>query len=92
MAPKKKGQGMKIKDRIVAALRSAGVWFNAALLVAFPFTAEIMQGVNDYLPSLAPYLPPNVYKAVGFAVVVFNMVQAMRRAHAAAVAKGAPHG
>jgi hypothetical protein len=51
-----------------------------------------MQGVNDYLPSLAPYLPPNVYKAVGFAVVVFNMAQAMKRAHAAALAKGAAHG
>jgi hypothetical protein len=78
--------------RFKAWWRSAGVWFNAALLVAFPFTAEIMQGVNDYLPSLAPYLPPNVYKAVGFAVVVFNMAQAMKRAHAAALAKGAANG
>lgn len=75
-----------LKEKLKAWLRSAGVWFNAALLVAFPFTAEIMQCVNDYLPSLAPYLPPNVYKAVGFAVVVFNMVQAMRRAHVAALA------
>jgi hypothetical protein len=81
-----------LKEKLATWLRSAGVWFNAALLFAFPFTAEIMQGVNDYLPSLAPYLPPNVYKAVGFAVVVFNMAQAMRRAHAAALAKGGAHG
>jgi hypothetical protein len=83
---------MNIKDRIWAWWRSAGVWFNAALLAAFPFAGEIMQGVNDYLPSLAPYLPPNVYKVVGFLVVVFNMVQAMQRAHKAAQAGRAANG
>ena len=72
--------------------RSAGVWFNAALLTALPFTQQIVQGVNDYLPSFAPYLPPNVYKVVGFAVVAFNMVQSMRRARAAALAKEAANG
>jgi hypothetical protein len=83
---------MKIKERIASWLRSAGVWFNAALLAAFPFAGEIMQGVNDYLPSLAPYLPPNVYKVVGFLVVVFNMVRAMQHAHKAAQAGRAVNG
>lgn len=78
--------------RVKAWLQSAGVWFNALLLAAFPFTDQIMQGVSDYLPSLAPYLPPNVYKFVGLAVVVFNMVRAMQRAHQAMQAKGASNG
>jgi len=83
---------MKIKARIAAWLRSAGVWFNAVLLAALPFADEIVRGVNDYLPSFAPYLPPNVYKAVGVAVVAFNMIRSMQRAHAAAKAKETAHG
>jgi hypothetical protein len=83
---------MKIKERVTSWLRSAGVWFNAMLLAAFPFTDQIMQGVNDYLPSLAPYLPPNVYKVVGFLVVVVNMARAMQRAHKAAQAGRAANG
>lgn len=75
---------MTIRARLIAWLRSAGVWFNAVLLAAFPFTDSIMQGVNDNLPSLAVYLPPNVYKAVGIAVVVFNLVRSAQRAHRAA--------
>ena len=81
-----------MKARAEAWLRSAGVWLNAALLIAFPFTAEIVQAVADNLPALAPYLPPNVYKAVGVAVVVFNLVRSAQRAHAAARAKGAANG
>jgi hypothetical protein len=70
---------MNIKDRISAWWRSAGDWFNAVLFVAFPFADQIMQGVNDYLPNLAPYLPANVYKWVGLAVVVANIVRAAQR-------------
>jgi hypothetical protein len=78
--------------RLKAWLHSAGVWFNALLLAAFPFTDQIVQGVNDYLPNFAPYLPPNVYKVVGCAVVVFNMVRAMQRAHQAALSKEGGNG
>jgi hypothetical protein len=78
--------------RLKAWVRSAGVWFNAALLTAFPFTDQIIQAITDNLPALAPYLPPNVYKAVGVAIVVFNMIQSMRRAHAAAQAKAVTNG
>jgi len=73
--------------RARAWLRSAGVWFNAVLLAAFPFADQIIQAVNDNLPALAQYLPPNVYKAVGVAVVVFNLVRSAQRAHAAAQVK-----
>lgn len=69
--------------RVKAWLQFAGVWFNAVLLGIFPFTDQIMQAVNDYLPSLAPYLPENVYKWVGFAVVVANIVRAAHRARKA---------
>lgn len=80
---------MNIKDRIIAAWRLAGVWLNAMLLAAFPFASDIMQAINDYLPSLAPYLPANVYKWVGFAVVVANIIRAVQRARPAAPAKEA---
>ena len=73
--------------RAQAWLRSAGVWFNAVLLAAFPFADQIIGAVNDNLPALAQYLPPNVYKAVGVAVVVFNLVRSAQRAHAAAQPK-----
>lgn len=79
-------------DRAQAWLRSAGVWFNAVLLAAFPFTDQIIQAVSDNLPALAQYLPPNVYKVVGFLVVVFNMYRAMKRAQPTAPAKEASHG
>ena len=78
--------------RAEAWLRSAGVWFNAVLLAAFPFTDQIIDAVTENLPALAPYLPPNVYKAVGVAVVVFNLVRSAQRAHAAARAKGVANG
>ncbi|QJE03035.1 hypothetical protein HH212_26115 [Massilia forsythiae] len=80
-----------MKDRIKAWRQSAGVWLNAMLLVAFPYTDQILQGVSDYLPSLAPYLPANVYKWVGLVVVVANVVRAARRARPAA-AKEVAHG
>lgn len=73
--------------RLKAWLHSAGVWFNALLLAAFPFADEIVQAVNDNLPALSQYLPPNVYKAVGVAVVVFNLVRSAQRAHAIAQVK-----
>ena len=78
--------------RLKVWLASAGVWFNAVLLAAFPFTDQIISAVNDNLPALAPYLPPNVYKVVGFAVVVFNLVRSAQRARKAAQAKEVTHG
>lgn len=78
--------------RLKAWAQSATVWFNAALLAAFPFTDQIMGVITDNLPALAPFLPPNVYKVVGYAVVVFSMVRAMKRARAAATAKEVTNG
>lgn len=78
--------------RLKAWVSSAGVWANGVLLAALPFTDQIIQGVNDNLPALAPYLPPNIYKYVGMAVVTFNMVRSMRHAHKVAQAKEAANG
>jgi len=79
----------KLKDRALAWVRSAGVWLNTVLLIAFPFADQIVQAITDNMPAMAQYLPPNMYKAVGVAVVVFNLVRSAQRAHAAALAKGA---
>jgi hypothetical protein len=78
--------------RLQSWLKSAGVWLNAVLLAAFPFTDQIIQAFTDNLPALAQYLPPNVYKAVGVGVVVFNLVRSAQRAHAAAKAKAVTNG
>jgi hypothetical protein len=78
--------------RAQAWLHSAGVWFNAMLLVAFPYADQIIAAVNDNMPALAQYLPPDVYKAVGVAVVVFNLVRSAQRAHAAAKSKEVTNG
>ena len=78
--------------RLQSWLKSAGVWFNAVLLAAFPFADQIVQAISDNLPALAQYLPPNVYKVVGFAVVVFNLVRSAQRARKAAQAKEVAHG
>lgn len=69
-------------------LRSLGVWWNAALLAAFSFAGDIVQALNEHLPSLAMFLPANVYKWVGLVVVVLNIVGAVRRARAKEKAHG----
>jgi hypothetical protein len=81
-----------MRTRLHAWAHSAGVWLNATLLVAVQYTDQIVQGINDNMPSLAPYLPPNIYKGVGIAVVVFNLVRSARRARQAAQAKEVAHG
>jgi hypothetical protein len=71
----------ELKDTIRIELRRITTWVNAALVAALPFSAEIMDAVNTNLPSLAPYLPENIYKAVGFAAVVYNMAASINRTH-----------
>lgn len=69
---------MTILDHIRAARKSFTVWLNALLLAAYPFADSIIAGVRDNLPDLAQYLPANVFKAVGLALVVYNIVHASR--------------
>lgn len=67
---------MPIKIR--GALRSVTVWVNGMLLAAWPFADQIIQGVRDNLPALQPYLPEDVFRNVGLAVVIFNIYQRAR--------------
>lgn len=65
---------MNIFGHIRAARKSFTVWLNATLLAMYPFADQIIAGVHDNLPDLAPYLPSNVFRAVGLALVVYNIV------------------
>jgi hypothetical protein len=73
--------------RPASVLRSFGVWCNAMLLALLSFTGEIAQALNTYLPSLAPYLPEHVQKWIGLAVVLLNIVNAVRRGRKPAEAR-----
>jgi len=56
--------------KLRGARRSFVVWFNGVLLAAFP----VFQSAHDYLPELQQYLPSDVYKWVGLAVVMVNIM------------------
>ncbi|WP_440966175.1 hypothetical protein ACL58G_07935 [Massilia sp. GER05] len=77
---------MKILDHIRAAWRSFTVRLNAMLLIAYPFADSIIVAVRDNLPDMAPYLPANVFRAVGLALVIYNIVHGARAASKAAKA------
>jgi hypothetical protein len=66
-------------EHLKAELRTVRAWVNTLLLALFPFADQIVAAANDNLPALAPYLPANVYKWVGLALVLFNMGIAMSR-------------
>lgn len=69
---------MNITTKLRGALRSVTMWVNGLFLAALPFADEIVLALNEYLPALQPYLPENTFKAVGLAVVVFNIYQRTR--------------
>lgn len=77
---------MSIIDHIRAICKSFTIWLNAALLIAYPFADSIISGVRDNLPALEPYLPANIFRAVGLALVIYNIVHASRIAAKAAKA------
>lgn len=71
---------MKIIEHVRAARRSFTVWLNALLLIAYPFADAIIAALRDNLSDLAPYLPANVFRAVGLALVIYNIVHGARAA------------
>lgn len=75
---------MKIVDQLRAARRSFTVWLNAVLLAAYPFADAIIAALHANLPELAQYLPANVFRAVGLALVIYNIVHGARAAAAKA--------
>jgi hypothetical protein len=74
---------MSLLDHLRAARKSFTMWLNGVLLIVYPFADSIISGIHDHLPELAPYLPANVFQAVGLALVIYNIVHG---AHAAAKA------
>ncbi len=77
------------KMKIRGALRSVTMWVNGLFLAVYPFAEEIIVAVQENMPTLAEYLPANVFKAVGLAVVIFNIYQRWRTKQSLAE-KGAP--
>ena len=65
-------------DKLRGAFHSVTMWVNGIFLAIFPFADQIMQGMHDSLPDLSQYLPVNVCKVVGVAVVLFNLYQRTR--------------
>lgn len=72
-----------LKDVARAELRKLSSWAGTALLIALPWADEIKKTVADNLPALQPYLPENVYKFMGGAVVVAGMVLSIVASHRA---------
>ncbi len=77
---------MKILDHLRTAWHSFTMKLNLLLLAAYPFADAIIGAVRDNLPDLAPYLPANVFRAVGLALVIYNIVHSARAAAKAAKA------
>lgn len=68
---------MNLQNLKAAAKVWARRWrtrIGAALLLALPYAADIKKLFADNLTALQPYLPENIFKAMGFAVVVAGMV------------------
>lgn len=65
-------------NKLRGALKSLTMWVNGLFLAAFTYSDDIIHGVQDNLPDLAQYMPANVFKAVGLAVVLFNIYQRTR--------------
>jgi hypothetical protein len=69
----------KLRESIRAAFLAAYSRGKILLLAAFPFADQLMIALASNLPALAPYLPGNVYKWVGFTVVAFGVLRDLYR-------------
>lgn len=65
----------KIKTLILDVRRAVAARINLILLGAFPFADQIITVIAANLPAASAYLPANVYKWVGLAVVFANVVR-----------------
>lgn len=77
---------MTVLEHIRAWRKSFTMWINGLLLVIYPFADSIIAGIHDNLPDLNPYLPANIFRAVGLALVVYNIVHGAQVAARAAKA------
>lgn len=65
----------KIKDFLRNVRAAISKRLNLFLLMAFPFADQIIIGIGSNLPAAAAYLPENVYKGVGIAYVIYNIIK-----------------
>lgn len=72
-------QNLKAAVRIEA--RKWRIRICAVLLGALPWAADIKAAVSANLPALQPYLPENIYKFMGAAVVITGMVLSLMATH-----------
>jgi hypothetical protein len=70
-----------IKEAVKAEARKVLTQAKLALLIALPFAADIKAAVAQQLPALQPYLPDNIYKAMGAAVVITSIVLSVASTH-----------
>jgi hypothetical protein len=63
-----------LKAAVCVELKRWRTYVSFALLAALPWAREIQSELTNSLPALQPYLPDNVYKFMGGAVVVAGMV------------------
>lgn len=72
---------MSIGTTLRAEARKLSTWLYAGLLAALPYADDIMLAIGEHLPSLAQYLPENIYKAMGAAVVGANILRSIYTSH-----------
>ena len=61
-------------DKLRGAWKSLTIWLNGILLAAFPLVGM----VKENLPDIGQYLDPALFKWLGLAVVVMNIVLRFR--------------
>lgn len=66
---------IKITTIITNVRRAVVARINYLLLAAFPFADQIVTVIAANLPAAAAYLPANVYKWVGLAVVFASVMR-----------------
>lgn len=72
---------MSLRTTLRAELRKVSTWVCAGLLAALPYADDIMLAVAEHMPALQPYLPENIYKAMGAAVVAANILRSVYTSH-----------
>lgn len=58
---------MMARLKVVLGLARKHVW--GVLLVLYPFADQIIAGFEGWLPALAPYLGPAVFRYMGLSIV-----------------------
>ena len=65
-------------DQLRGAMRSVTIWVNGIFALILGSADQITAGIHDALPDLSQYLPTNIFKAIGIALIVFNLYQRTR--------------